>query len=79
MSNYDKAATSRLGLQGATPTTRDHRNSTVHVKSDDSSGNITLSWSADKTENDLKGVSVKKYPDEYGLEGQLRSDLPSID
>lgn len=79
MSNYDKAAISRLGLQGTTPTTRDHKNSTVHVKSDESSGNTTLSWAADKTDDDLKGVTVKKYPDDYGLEGQLRSDLPSVD
>lgn len=79
MSNYDKAATSRLGLQGATPTARDHKNSTVHVKEDESSENLTLSWADDRTDDDLKGETVKRYPDDYGLEGQLRPDLPSVD
>lgn len=62
MSNIEKAKISNLGLKGATPPTRDHKNSTVHVKDNE------LAWSADKTDDDLKGVTVKKYPDDYDLE-----------
>lgn len=62
MSNLDKAKESLLGLQGSTPKKRDHAASQVHV----SRGQ--LAWSADKTDHDLKGVKIKRYPDDYNLQ-----------
>lgn len=67
MSNIEKVKESSLGLLGSTPTKRDHQGSTVHVKNDESTGDLTLSWSADKTSHDLKGVTVKRYDPVFDL------------
>lgn len=64
MSNYEKAKESDLGFKLTTPRKRDHAASQVHV----SRGQ--LAWTADKTDHDLKGVTIKKYPDDYSLEPQ---------
>jgi len=71
MSNIEKAKESSLGPTRTTTTPRDHKNSTVHVKDNE------LAWSADRTDDDLKGETIKKYPDDFGLEGLLRLDFPS--